>query len=243
MSEEKAEKEEIKNIPIEEITFDTVFSIDEKGHRYVDKSKHLDSWEEWYFVCYLKELINSGIALDADKNERPIVLFRKMTHASTVHMKTKQDVKFRHLLNGHEYKPDFNINWNPKYKDLFFSLLNSGQHKHKHKIPFISSMGNYHSSIIEVKGGFTQVDQMHKTNMNIKWVYDQAQMYIQLVKVPKIFEETFTPKEYMKDMVYKVGNKNEGIKKGDSRIKFNARTIEEYMEYLEGQRLSQKSIL
>ena len=70
--EEMSEVVTYESYAIDDITEETVFTNDEKGNKIVDKENGmLDSWEEWWFVCYLKELKAAGVIIDADKNTEP----------------------------------------------------------------------------------------------------------------------------------------------------------------------------
>lgn len=223
------EKEEIKNIPIDELTRENC--VIKKGNQVLcNPDGPLDSMEEYYFACYLRELIEIGVATDADKNLRSIDLFDERQHISTEIMKTKTKFSPKHLFQGHSYTPDFNIMWEPKYKDVVFSLLNSGMHLSKHRPPFISSSQAYHSSVIEIKGGFIQQDKRRELSLNLKWVFDKWAMYVQTVKVPDIFKTTFTPQEYIEDMIYYRPNSKKGVKPGDSKIKFKVKTSAEWFD-------------
>ena len=223
------EKVEIKNTPIDGMTLDSCTFLD-GSVRKARRDGPLDSMEEWYFVCYLKELMEAGVVLDADKNEGPIDLLGKTQHVSTEYMATKTKPTFRHLLHPVHYTPDFNIQWNPEWKDSFFSLLNAGKHKKGHKVPFITCKSNIHSSIIECKGKFMNVTEKSLCSTRIKWVYEKHAMYVQLCVVPNMFKESFTPQAYIDDMKYKRANQNKGIKVGDSRLKYEPVTCADYLE-------------
>lgn len=232
--EQMAEPIEYKSYALDEITEETVFTTDEKGNTIIDKENGMvDSWEEWWFVCYLKELKEAGVIEDADKNTEPLDLSNPVRHTFTKYLKTKTKVELRHLVDPYNYTHDFNIKWNHEWKDKIFSIINAGKQYGKIKCPFLTFSGKYMASMIEVKADFTQADNLWKTNLKRAWLFEMRQMYVQLVKIPKLFQETFTPKAYMDYMVYKRPNKNKGIKAGDSRLKYKVLTCEEYLDKLE----------
>lgn len=213
MKEETVEEEVFvsKNIPLEKITRDDC-----------------DSDEEWYFTCYLRELKENGVIEDADKNlEELELLERPITHLTTKYMKTKEKPEVQHLMGTYVYTPDFNINWNRDWRNIFYSMFNRGKQYSKKKVPFLSFSGKFDGSIIEVKGAYTKGTQMYSTNLKRAWLFDKRQIFVQLIKIPDLFELTFTPKEYCDDMIYKIG-KN----KGDSKIKFETKTCKEYLTIL-----------
>ena len=223
------EKEEIMNVTIDQMTEENCI-IKEGNIKKINKEGPLESMEEWYLTCYIKEFMEAGVILDADKNVTKIELSEKITHASTEYMKTKTKLKFRHIFNVAGYTPDFNIQWNPKWKDVIFSLFNSGKHMAKHKVPFISCKSNSHSSIFECKGRFMTSLEITLYSILVKWLYDKYKIYVQVVKVPDLFKDTFTPQAYIDDMIYHRPNSKKGIKPGDSKLKYKPVTCKEYLD-------------
>jgi len=240
---ENSEPEVYESISIDDINEENVFTTNEKDERVIDKEGTLDSWEEWWFVCYLKELKEAGVILDADKNTEPLDLSNPVRHSYTKMMKTKTKAMVQHLMNPHTYTHDFNIKWNHEWQNKIFSIINSGKQFGKTKPPFLTFSGKFTASMIEVKGGYTKTDELQRTNMKRSWLFDKRQMFVQMVKVPVIFEKTFTPKAYMDYMVYKRPNKNKGIKPGDSRLKYTPKTCEEYLALLNEDTSGQRSLL
>ena len=241
--EEMSEVVTYESYAIDDITEETVFTTDEKGNKIVDKENGmLDSWEEWWFVCYLNELKAAGVIIDADKNTEPLDLSTPIRHTFTKVMKTKTKSMVRHLANPITYEHDFNIKWHYEWKDKFFTVINSGKEYGKIKAPFMTFSVKFDASMIEVKADYTKPAELQITNMKIAWMYDKRQMYIQMLRIPKLFKETFTPKAYMEHMVYKRPNKNKGIKTGDSRLKYKPVTCEEYLEKLKEDTARQQTL-
>lgn len=229
--------------PIGILNEDNCLIIDKNGNKSLNSAGPLDSMEEWYFTQYLKELKEHGVIVNSYKNEVPIQLSEKVLHVYTEKMPTKDKVNTKHLLHGHVYTPDFFIEWEPKWLNLFYDRYNQGIQKKGHRIPFLTTPGGMDASIIEIKGNFIQVDKATEVSNNIKWTFDKHNIFVQKVKVPKIFEETFTPKAYSEDMVYKRANSKKKIKAGDTKIKFKIVSIEDYLARIQITGSFQKSII
>jgi hypothetical protein len=67
-------------------------------------------------------------------------------------------------------------------------------------------------------------------------MWDRHSIYVQIIKAyikegkKCLFEETFTPKKVVKKEVYLKDIPIKNIKKGDTKIKFKIRTLDEYLE-------------
>jgi len=192
-----------------------------------------DSDEEYYFGEFLKELIDYGVILWANKNLLPIQLSSPIKHKFTRVLATKEKEEEQHIHREHVYTPDFNIEFNPKYKDVFYSLFGDGRKFKGQNIPFLTNRHDAPAATIELKGSFIKQDEQRAMSLNLKWVFDKWQLNVQLVKVPNIFKDTFTPQAYMDDMVYKRDNGPRGIKAGDSKLNYKPKTIDEYVEELD----------
>lgn len=217
--------EESKNILLEEIT-----------------REHCDSDEELWFAWYLQELKDAGIILQAELNKKAIPLSPKIEHRYELIQKKGTKSMLQHLLSSHEYTPDFNIMFNMQYRDSFYALLIQGKKFPKQNVPFITFGPEDHSSIVEVKSSYDMHGKTYLARMNIKWVFEKHLMFIQIVKVPDIFESTFTPQKYIDMMKRKRDNRTKGVKVGDSRIKWKVKTIDEYMKELDAINNKFKSI-
>lgn len=188
--------------------------------------EQVDSDEELWFTWYCEELIEKGILLAAEINKKPIPLSEPVEHSYMLHMKKKSLKKTEHLMHGHEYTPDFRMYPNMRYRNVFYSVFVKGEKMPKQKIPFISMNDTEHDVVIEIKPAFDRHNMTRLVRTNLKWVFDKYLMHIQLVKVPEIFEKTFTPKKYILLM-------NSKRKPGTSKIKFKVKTIDEYVAELD----------
>jgi len=65
-----------------------------------------------------------------------------------------------------------------------------------------------------------------------------------MIRVPKIFEETFYPKGFLEDPehIYKRDNSKRGIKKGDSKYP-EAKTIDQYIKEISIYKTKQQDLL
>jgi len=217
-----------ESVALDDITKENVFTTDEKGKTIIDKKNGvLDSWEEWWFVCYLKELKEAGVLLDADKNAEPLGLSSPIRHNFTKMMKTKTKAMVRHLANPFTYEHDFNIKWNVEWIDKFYTVINVGKQYGKIKAPFITFSGKFDASLVEIKGDYTPAQELWKTNLKIAWLYEMRQMYVQMVRVPKMFKDTFTPEAYVEHMKYVIKSK-----RGQSKLKYKPITCAEYLNKL-----------
>jgi hypothetical protein len=101
----------------------------------------------------------------------------------------------------------------------------SKQSKTEGKIitPFICSDDEM-ISIVETKGTFDMGNMTRLANNNIKFVYEKYQVYINMIKVPTIFDKTFTPDRYlMTDKTFQ-----------SRKIKYkNVRTLREFIESIQ----------
>lgn len=216
MSEEEKEqeveiREESKNISIDNITREDV-----------------DSDEELWFCWYLQELKAAEIILDADVNRKPILLSNKVEHTYSLVRKKDLKRKTEFLMHPHEYTPDFNIQFNMRYRDVFYSLFVIGRKLPGQNIPFLSFSPGHHAAIVEVKPVFDMNNMTRLVRTNLKWVFDKYGMYIELIKVPDIFKDTFTPQKYIDLMQYQIKSKE-----GKSKIKWNIKTIDQYKHELD----------
>jgi hypothetical protein len=202
----------------------------------VDDSKQLRSTEELYFVYYLQELKQHGFISKFEYEPFSFNLFdgkhfnvQKITKRGT----TDAIVK---ALGVHVYTPDFEIEWTDKalgvfiwqdYKPTVFERTKPIQ-------AFFSTWDM--NTLVDVKGG--SYNPKNNTSsvtfpLNQKWVWSKYERYIQKVVVSlddkSIFAKTFTPKKVINEAVYKRDNEKRGIKQGDSKLKYDVRTITEFI--------------
>jgi len=156
-----------------------------------------DSKEELYFSWYLNQLRNQGYIDSWDKFENvndPYPLTEGLVWDYVKPMKRVEDKQLEQvILAPSSYTPDFKIWWNPKARGIFVTDLNIGSTE-KIATPFISQDS---ISIIETKGNHDNNNMTRLAINNIKFVYQKFGVFINMVKVPTIFKNTFTPDRYL----------------------------------------------
>lgn len=171
--------------------------------------------EERWFGYFLDELLNSGYIYDYYYQPSVIELCSESTCGSS----------FKHF-NRKVYTPDYSIAWTEKALGIFVHQENSKLY------PFF--MNEIWSSIIDVKGsgfkfGLNNSDVTFPDRQ--AWIWDKHGIFIQKVEVSlkakSIFEKTFLPQRIKEEEVYTTNGKT--WVKGDSKIKFNALTLEQYV--------------
>jgi len=170
--------------------------------------------EERWFGYYLDELKTAGYVSMYKYQPEGIELCAETYIGDS-------NKPFKHFLRK-EYTPDFHIHWTSKAIEMFI-----GKHK---EFPFYTSAG---LSIIDTKGaGFT----FGKNNSDVTfpdrqaWIWSKYNIFIQKVEVSlkhkSIFEKTFLPQRIREEEIYTTNGKT--WTKGDSKIRFNAKTLAEY---------------
>lgn len=163
---------------------------------------NLDSKEELYFSWMLQELEEAGY-VNSWGQCRTYQLGDKITNKyqekKVLKKSTKLIDKEQTILNSCEYTPDFEINWNEKARNIFFNIFPS---ELNHKINTDLLIGQWHNgfnytSIIENKPNYDQNNMTRLNGINRKWMYQKHGIFVNLVKVPDIFKDVFTPKKYL----------------------------------------------
>lgn len=154
-----------------------------------------DSKEEWYFSWYLEELKKKGYIDEWDAQSVTFELTGGFTVDYIKPMKRVEDKVLKQvILNPSTYTPDFRILWSDKAFGIFATDLDNTNNR-KIDTPFISKD---RTSIVEIKGGFDSNNMTRLANNNIKFVWEKHLKFINMIKVPQIFNKTFTPEKYFK---------------------------------------------
>lgn len=194
--------------------------------------EQVESDEEWWFAMWCQEALKAGLLEVAEKNLNPIQLSFPVRHQYKEIKKTKKKAREMSLFNDTVYTNDFNLYFNPEWENVFYMKLMFGErHQDQKKIPFITVTPTLPGTAIEIKADYTKPSELQIVNLKRKWIMQQHQWFIQLVRVPTIFEETFYPKAFLDhpDHIYKRDNKPRGIKKGDSKFP-EAKTVDKYIK-------------
>ena len=184
--------------------------------------KIFDSKEELHFSWYLEQLKNAKYISHWERCDTSYSLTMGVKHKYIKPMKKVEDKTLEQsILLGSSYNPDFVIHWNEKALGVFLSILNKTEGKIT--TPFICDDEQL-ITIVETKADFDMKNMTRIAINNIKFVYEKYNVYINMVKLPKFFEETFTPDRYlMTDKSFQPRK----FKKG-----FNVRTLREFITTL-----------
>jgi hypothetical protein len=183
--------------------------------------------EELYFSYMLDELQALGYVESYTYEEVKFELTPEYTfpYVKTTKLKTKIKVenKIKVIHKPMTYCPDFIINFEPKG-----ALLAGALDKFK---PFITSKGTL-TNFTDVKGKFAGKTNSTKYTfpLKAKFMYFVHKIFIQKIVTEDFFEQTFTPKKVIDREIYKV--KCAGGDKGDSKLKYKTKTIEEWLKNL-----------
>lgn len=185
--------------------------------------KHtFDSKEELYFSWWLDQLKAKGYVNRWERNEASWSLTKGLKHTYIKPMKRVENkVMEQTILAPSEYTPDFTIYWEPKAIGIFVSeLFNTVG---KIETPFICQLPEL-ISIVETKADFDRNNMSRLAMNNIKFVYENYQVYINMTKLPSLFNKTFTPDRYlMTDRTFK-----------PRKLKYkNVRTLREFINTLQ----------
>jgi len=151
-----------------------------------------DSYEEKYIDWYLQSLLNNGYINKYEFHHKTYDLSIKVVHRWKKKMKRVDDKLINTtVLQPHSYTPDVFIEWNKIAENVFYQNLTSSE---KLTTPFVAQNDK---SIWEIKGSFDFKNMTRLVTLNIKWVMEKYQEYIQIVIPDKIFDKTFTPPRYL----------------------------------------------
>lgn len=181
-----------------------------------------DSNEELYFSWWLDELKEFGFVIHWNKNESPIQLTKPVTWDYVQAMKRVPDkVRTQTLIQGSEYTHDFEILFSEKAVGVFLPKFDLTKRLSYVFLPSPIERGN-HLALVEIKGNFDQNNMTRLAVNNIKFLYEQQEVFVNLIKIPNLFKETFTPKRYLLTTHTKKARK----------INFEVKTLEEFLSYV-----------
>lgn len=208
-----------------------------KKQQTVNQSTHED-----YFEWWAEEAKQKGLIKKIERAET-FEITEKATLPLTKILKTKEVSGTMHLLHPHSYTPDYIIYWNGTnaLHDDMWSLDS------KSRAFFLSQMNGYPGinapipySLIDTKpdrGGQSTLNSSITFPINQKLMWQLYELYVQKVVLypatntlgrnKTLFTETWTPKKLIvhPDWLYK--RPPNGKKVGDSKIKWEIKTIEQ----------------
>lgn len=199
----------------------------------------LQSDEEVYASWFFEELLAKGYIEEITYQPEPFTLANPVPYYWQQPKPTKKEpnrtvLKENKLLEGVEYTPDVQVIWTEKAKDVFYTLTHPKSNKCNLFIAHIDTDTNKPFSVIEVKPVFDDNNMTREVILKHKWVYQIYRIYTNMFIRDKIMPKLFTPARYIATQVYtkKYTNKKTKVtyNKGDSKIKWKVRTLEEYLQ-------------
>ena len=177
----------------------------------------LQSMEELYFLWWLCDLKDEGYVEDAWYEEDAFVLGKGYEKSYIKRMKTKEKVEEESVLPSTVYTPDFKIKWTEKARGVFYhDLVSEEKLTHGRKPKY--SIGADLVSYIEIKPNFDFNNMTRYVKIKINWLFQATGVFVNLVKVPQIFKDTFVPDRYFLT--------DEG--KRTRQIKFKTKRLQDY---------------
>jgi hypothetical protein len=151
--------------------------------------KNKRSKEEIYFSWYLSELEKEGYIYNIRHEPKSIKLTDGFSVEYIKKMKRVPDkILTKTIIPTKVYTYDFDfyctdyfLNNKTLMKYFRTNTMASGREK----------------CFVEVKGSFDMNNMTRLFKQNQAWVYDKYKVYINLIKIPLIFKQTFTPNKYL----------------------------------------------
>jgi len=149
------------------------------------------------------------------------VLFEEVKCNIKKELKTKSKLIEKVLLPERIYTTDFEILWsgsNKLHADMASDYFT--------EIPTFISHSN--RSWIEVKNNYDS-NNMNRlfSSRTQPYIWKEFNLYVNLIKVPDIFRDTFIPKSILHNFFYKVNTKKNKV--GEKKFNFVYRTLDEYI--------------
>ena len=186
-----------------------------------------DSEQEYQINEWLLELQKVGLVGEINYQPASIRLNEELTISIPIDGKNKP--KKHVILKKHDYTADFEI---VTVNELF------GAVKGIHSKLFRSDKDKV---VLEVKPDSTLLKLIDShgstrlfTSRTQPWVYEKFGIFVNLVTPNILFSSTFVPKSLVDSFYYKKALVRKGklIKKGDSKVTWKLKTVEEFIEEL-----------
>lgn len=183
------------------------------------KVKKIYKYKDWILdsqgevdMCYWMEELKTNKYINSFDRGQTLNLSNSFVNSFTTKLKTKSRINWQTILLKHDYTYDFIIDWTDLGLKYFCNRVGEKWLK-----PFI--INSKSMSFIENKPQFDFQNMNRLVTLNIKWIWQQYQIFIQLIKNDELFKETFVPKALLT------------TKTGKKRVfKFPVRTLEEYLK-------------
>lgn len=190
------------------------------------KEYGFDSEQEYYVSCWLNELEEVGLVSDITYQPSQITLNEEISFITKEGR--KKPVK-QILLKKHIYTPDFEFIADDR-------LVGVVMEPHDKLL-----RGLTNRVVIEVKPDLPNLKLIDTTgstrlftSRTQPWVWEKHSKWVNLITPNILFSKTFVPKAVWDDFFYKKGVvKGKQFKvKGDPKVEWKVRTIDEYLEIL-----------
>lgn len=184
--------------------------------------KDFKSNEELYFYWWLKDLWKAGY-IESAFYELNSFKFGGLETEYTKPLKRSNKIEKEILLAETVYTMDFTIVWNPIARHYFFETLEDSSklkttHNKSVTICIAHQENGKYVSYVEIKPIFDHknMTMMAKRNIIMTWLVHKK--FVNLIKIPKWFQYSFTPTRFL------FTNRNKKVRK----LSYDSRTIEEY---------------
>ena len=176
-----------------------------RGKKFIHKGVEYDSLEETYFAMWLDELKEQAYIRDW---KRAADSFQITTPLINKYAEGKKQ-KTQTVLQDWSYTPDFVVEWSKYSKGVFYNELGE-----KIVCPFIA---DNEISFVEIKPSFDLHNSTRLFKNTQKALNKTCSIYVNLIKIPNLFKETFCPLGFI---YTKSGKKR--------KLKFEMKTINEF---------------
>lgn len=172
--------------------------VPKKATKGVYKGIDYDSLEELAFLQWASDLIKAGY-IDSIERAESFLLCDGLVINYAEQLKTKSKPMQQGILHGHSYTPEFRILWTKKGRETFVDDVHESK---KHEKLLLGRFRVEESRIatetyIEIKPVWDQNNMERLFKVNQKWMWQKHGIFVNLVKCPLLFAETFTPQEYL----------------------------------------------
>ena len=182
----------------------------------------LDSLEELFFSWYLSELCDHGYISGVISQPSPFTLSSGLGHTFIKKMKTKDKILEETIIKPSIYTTDFYIKWEEKALGVFVNTLDTDDKVMKGAAPRLDICDNDLNGYNEVKPKFDQNNMTRLARTNIKWVWANHGIFINLSVIPNLFKKTFTPQRYL----------TTNLSGKPRKLDYTPRSLEEYLKTL-----------
>ena len=210
-----------------------------KNEEYYLNGYKLRSFLEYYFGLWLNELQEQNFINKWTYEDVTFPLFEglKLPYKKRLKYKIKDEIE--HIFDVASFTEDFCIHWNLSAENLFYLNPEVPIRGNVSAIPFRLGNGKDLVSYIDVKStNASTTSSSVSYPYKAKWTYQMHGILIHKIyplSLSKtdckktLFFNTFFPKSVKDILVYEKNCKWGNI--GESRIKYPARTLQEYLKY------------